>query len=412
MKNHFFGYFKPSKSDIQNLWDSCLFVMDTNILFNLYRFSDSTRKEVMQVFEAVKERLWLPHHVAQEYFNNRLGVIVQQEKAYEDTIKTIQCLQKNLTNTRRHPFLSDKLMRKLSAVIAEVVDELQDNKNAHAKRIHKDEIQEAIGNIFNDRVGTHYSEDQLNEIYKKGEDRYARKVPPGYEDNFKEETSSSTAKYRKYGDLIIWLQIIDKANETKKGIIFINDDQKEDWYLNVNGKTLGPRPELIIEFHERTGQSFYMYHSDSFLEFAVKHLKQEITAASVQEIRDLGKEDTLKKDHISRFWIERALLRDRIRQNEKRMSDYLQKMEHLIERIDILQNMQTHPREYLASSEDENSNNLDQKLDSKRKIDIEVHYLRQQLDVIKRDYNMDQEKLAYLQSKIQNKMNENIVDGT
>ena len=89
---------------------------------------------------------------------------------------------------------------------------------------------------------------------------------PGYKDDGKDEaTSSGPTNYRKYGDLVVWRQIIDRAIEAKKGVIFVNDDKKEDWWLVFRGKTLGARPELICEFLEKTGQGFYMYQADRFL---------------------------------------------------------------------------------------------------------------------------------------------------
>jgi hypothetical protein len=180
MKKSFPGHFPPSKREIDKLWENCLFTVDANILLNLYRYSDSTRNEVLRILKAIKDRLWLPYRAAQEYFNNRLVVISQQEKAYEEAIGTLQRLQIDLSNARQHPFLSEKLMQKLSAVFKEVVGELEANKEVHAKRTQTDEIRQAIGDLFNGRVGGLYSEEQLDAICQEGEDRYTRKVPPGY----------------------------------------------------------------------------------------------------------------------------------------------------------------------------------------------------------------------------------------
>ena len=59
MKKHFPGHFSPTKSEIKLLWENCIFVVDTNILLNLYRYSDATRKEFLQILDKIKERLWL-----------------------------------------------------------------------------------------------------------------------------------------------------------------------------------------------------------------------------------------------------------------------------------------------------------------------------------------------------------------
>lgn len=400
MKKSFPGHFQPTKREIDRLWENSLFTVDTNILLNLYRYSDSTRNEVLQVLKAMKERLWLPHRAAQEYFNNRLGVISQQEKAYEEAIKTLNTLQSDLSNTRQHPFLSEKLMRKLSAVLEEVVSELGANKDIHAKRTQADEIQLAVGDLFNGRVGAPYSEEELDKICKEGDERYNRKTPPGYKDDGKDEASSpGLAKYRKYGDLIIWKQIIDKANEVKNGIIFVNDDKKEDWWLIFRGKTLGPRPELVSEFLEKCSQNFYMYQADRFFEFAAEHLKQKITPASVDEIRDLSRSDRARKHTMIRLQEEEAMLRARTHEVLERMGASRSQIDYLQKKAAEMQHWKNLSSEQLAVSAGEDLENLDRFLElksSSEMADMELHRVRHELAAMEREYMISQKKLEEL----------------
>lgn len=405
MKDSFPGHFPPTKRDINRLWETCLFTVDANILLNLYRYSDSTRKEVLQVLKAIKDRIWLPHRAAQEYFNNRLAVIAQQEKAYEEAIKTIQTLQGDLSNARQHPFLSDKLMQKLSVVLEEVVAELEGNKGVHANRTQADEIQEAIGNLFSGRVGAPYSDEHLEKLCKEGEDRYARKVPPGYKDDGKDEPSSPVlSKYRKYGDLIIWRQIIDKANEVKKGVIFVNDDKKDDWYLIFRGKTLGPRPELISEFLHESGQSFYMYQADRFLEYAADHLKQAITPASVDEIRDLRRQDLARRNRLLTLREEEIMLRTRASETEQRLSASQARMAVLLEKAKELQHWQVIRQDRLSASEANDSERIDEIFMSKKNaevVEIELRQLRQELEAVQKEYVMQQAMHQKVRSELE-----------
>ena len=80
MQDLFPGYFKDSDSDLKKIWNECLFVFDANILLNLYRYSDSTRDEFINLLKKLNSRIWLPNRSAEEYLNNRLTVIDQQEK--------------------------------------------------------------------------------------------------------------------------------------------------------------------------------------------------------------------------------------------------------------------------------------------------------------------------------------------
>lgn len=288
MRKMFPGHFPPTGPEVEGLWADCIFVLDANILLNLYRYSDKTRDEFVEILEALKERLWLPHRAAEEYFDNRLTVIAQQEKAYEDALKTIRGLEESLSNTREHPFLSDGLMQKFSGVLQEVAAELSETKKSHAGRMSQDGVHKIVAELFDGRVGAPYPNVDLDEICKDGEDRYARKVPPGYKDEGK---GSASEAYRKFGDLIVWRQIMDRASEVEKPVIFVSDDKKEDWWQIFRGKTLGPRPELIAEFKATTELQFYMYPADRFLEYAGRIVKRDVTPESVNEVRDLRKRD-------------------------------------------------------------------------------------------------------------------------
>jgi hypothetical protein len=350
MKKTFPGHFVPAEDDIRLLWENCIFVLDTNILLNFYRYSDSTREEFLRVLHALEERLWLPHRVAQEYFENRLTVIAQQEKAYDETLKTIQTLQADLSNARQHPFLSDKLMQKLTKVLEEVSGELDKTKTTHVKRTSSDDIQKKIGDLFAGRVGPSLSDEQLEAICKEGEERYKKKVPPGYKDDIKDDgVASPHAAHRKFGDFIIWSQILARAIESKKDVIFINDDKKEDWYLIFKGKTLGPRPELVQEFLSQTKQSIYLYQADRFLELAAEHLKQKVTPESmdeIREIRDIRVRDLDRQAELARRHDEKLSLREerrfreeiRLREEEamlrSRLSDSRERLESLRARVD------------------------------------------------------------------------------
>lgn len=140
---------------------------------------------------------------------------------------------------------------------------------------------------------------------KEGEDRYKRMIPPGYEDakqkdgNFLHENIEYE---RKYGDLIIWKQILDVVSEKKlKNVIFVTDDQKKDWVHKVHGKTIGVRPELYEEITLNSDlNNFYIYDTDKFAQYIKEHLSITINDDALQEIQESSKENMLylllKKD--------------------------------------------------------------------------------------------------------------------
>lgn len=66
----------------------------------------------------------------------------------------------------------------------------------------------------------------------------------------------------KYGDYIVWLQMINKANEENKDIIFVSDEKKEDW--RIDGSC---RIELIKEFKDKTGREFKLMNLGEFIKY-------------------------------------------------------------------------------------------------------------------------------------------------
>ena len=101
-------------------------------------------------------------------------------------------------------------------------------------------------------------------------------MPPGYMDNKKTEN--------KYGDLLVWKEILDYATTQSVDIIFVTHDQKEDWWNTNHGKKIGPRIELRKEFYEKTGQRFHMYTMPSFLSFFTKNKENSIDKETIDEV--------------------------------------------------------------------------------------------------------------------------------
>lgn len=293
MRNNFPGYFKLNDSEIKDLWDKGLIALDANILLNLYRYSDDTREIFFQILEKSKDRIWIPYQSAKEFFDNRLNVMNQQEKAYEDSLSALISVEDEFKNSRQHPFISQGLLKKFTALKKEISEELNKNKEIHNLRITNDDILDRIENLFNNKVGDEFSKEKLEELYKEGEQRFSDKIPPGYKDSNKKDNTQKNIK--QYGDYIVWEQILHKSEEEKQSIILVTDDRKDDWWIRFKGKTLGARPELTKEFKIRTNQAFYMYQADRFLEFARDYYNIEIKQKSIDEIRELRNLDEEKR---------------------------------------------------------------------------------------------------------------------
>ena len=283
MKKTFPGEFGYTPRQFENLWKNAIIVPDTNVLLNVYKLSEKTRKDFFKIFELMKDRLWIPYQVGDEYFANRLNEISKHEKEYENMINQIKTVEDNLQSTKQHPFINDKLMKKVKKDFEEVKKELEKNYNEYHKVIKNDYIKNKFSTLLKNKVGGKLNTDELKEIFREGKERYDMEIPPGFMDKTK------SIENRKYGDLIIWKELIKKSTKEKKDIIFITDDRKKDWWLiyDYKDEIVSPHPKLINEFMGITRRKVFFYSSDKFMEYASKFLKERLEVETINEMRDV-----------------------------------------------------------------------------------------------------------------------------
>lgn len=287
MRDVFPGQFRPTSEGFERLWSSCIFAVDANVLLNLYRYSPDTRLELDRALESVKERVFIPHQAAKEFLKNRLNVTAGQADEYTKAAKIIAELSATLSNKKKHPFLPEEHLPTFADQIQILVAELEKQKASLLNRLVNDEILNGIEAMFTGRTGQPLTDEQLQTLVSEGEKRYANDVPPGYKDGKKD---GSGDPYRKFGDLIVWKQLMLKAKSDSKPIVFITDDKKEDWWLEQSGRTIGPRTELREEFIKEVSQDFWMYTVDKFIERTAHNRNTAVSHTVIAEIREVAKE--------------------------------------------------------------------------------------------------------------------------
>lgn len=269
MKETFPGWYAKTPKDLTALWDRAIFVPDANILLHLIRHSASVRAQLMAVFERKKDALWIPYQVGIEFQRRRLDVQQHAMDAYdkltEELKGSVNQARNKLNQYRAHPVID--VERELAAL--EVFFSDFEKRMAAARAKHPNEELATsfsrVSELFAGRVGAKPTEERLAAIRKEGEERYAKKIPPGFEDAKKGADAGD-----KFGDLIIWKEMIEKAKADKRPIIFITDDVKSDWWHIHQGKKLGPHPHLVEEFLAATGQQFHIYELLQFLRYSAE----------------------------------------------------------------------------------------------------------------------------------------------
>jgi gas vesicle protein len=279
MLKSFPEYNSLSPEVLKNLWNSALFIFDTNVLLNLYRYSDETSNKFLETIIGLKPRIWVPFQVGIEYHRNRLGVISEQKKLYEDFEKKFNEILSDIDNKHRNPFLSKEITDNLNEIKGRIKVEVDEKKAEYDLRLNKDTLLDKINLVFEDKVGPSYSEEEVKKIQIQGEKRYKDKIPPGFQDIKKPEN-------KRYGDLIMWKQIIAKSKQDAIDIIFVLDDKKEDWWLEHQGKTISARPELLSEFQNETNRLCHFYQPFQFLEYSNHFLGNTIEPTVIDEVKN------------------------------------------------------------------------------------------------------------------------------
>lgn len=283
MRKLFPGYYTPKQDEFEKMWNEGIFVLDTNVLLDLYRYSDETVKELFKVIDLIKDRIWIPYQVSKEYHKNLNTVISGQVKKYTDSIETLKQFKSQIDEKRNHPFLKVELQDEITAFCLKINSELESRKKDIKNLILNNPIKEQLADLLDNRIGTCFTEQELIAIYTEGERRYLSSIPPGYKDKSKPVPD-------RYGDLVFWKEILKKNAEINHPLILVTGDTKEDWYYEELGLTIGPRPELIDEFNCIKPNLFYIYPTNHFLKYAAQYLKTEIDSKSIVEIDEYIKQ--------------------------------------------------------------------------------------------------------------------------
>ena len=279
MRSKYPGFCRPSDQEFDALWTDCFFVLDTNVLLNLYRYSPATRENLTQIIKNLSSRMWLPHQVGDEYLNRRVEIIVEQVNTYEKMRKSVEThfdeVNQSLTKFKGHPFVPEGALNAYNNAKIIILEELAKGMAEIEHFLEIDPVLDLLYKVFEGRTGDPYTSDRSAEIAKEWETRSDKQLPPGFKD-------------KKEGDLVIWFQIIEEAKRRNTPVILVTDDAKEDWWYKPAGRTQGPRPELIEEFLERTGKAFYMYNAPRFMEFAKSRLSQVVDQSAIDEAKGLN----------------------------------------------------------------------------------------------------------------------------
>jgi predicted nucleic-acid-binding protein len=299
--------------DLEEIWEKSLFFFDTNVLLDLYRLPRGVQEDLLKIFKHknFNNKIFISFQVMLEFLNNTHNVVGDQKNSFFNVHKALDTflsdynkiykeLEENLTKLKlknRHSlidiekFINQKKKNKSLKFINEFKKDL-DEKYDEAKDIHEEDIlKKEILELFNGKVTTPFTKDEIDQINEDGKERYKNKIPPGYEDEKKGESFyiyKNIKYYRKFGDLILWKDIIKKVKtDNLEYVVLITGDVKDDWWFRPKGKKIGARRELLNEIYFECPnlKYFHLYNTTSFIENAKQYLDSSISNDSINAVK-------------------------------------------------------------------------------------------------------------------------------
>ena len=291
MKSHFPAYCKLSHEDVDEIFDDCIFVFDTNALLDLYRVPKDIAEKILEVFKANIERIRVPYHVSEEYCSDLKGVITTQISKVKEARSKFDNFYKFIAEKRNQPHISSNALKKLDLFKKAFNKELKEHEEYLWNELRYGFLNNSLIEILEGALFEQLGKEKINEIETEGVDRYKNKVPPGYKDCDKQDN--------KYGDLIIWHEILHFVSNEHRNIVFVTNDWKEDLMENFEGIEYAPRQEMLVEFKQASSQNnFIIMKLDQFLERVNQQEEEGGAGLSEEDIERIKSLLTETKDFV------------------------------------------------------------------------------------------------------------------
>lgn len=290
-------------NSIDEIKNSSIFVVDTNILLFPYKISKRSLNEFERIFTKLidENRFRLPSRVVREFGKNRgknLSEVFKYLKQKEGNLNKTQFdfqIPPILENDDNQHEIKD-LKKEHDAIIKKIKEKLQVLQDKIYSYNWNDPVSEMYKRIFNDDIYVDVvkaKEDIINDL----DFRILHSIAPGFKDSNKSDKG--------IGDLIIWQTIKEIGKSENNDIIFVTDDSKNDWFYIEEKQTVYPRYELLYEFKQETGKTIHIIDITTFLELfeTSQEVIQEIAEQKNYEIEN---EDIWEK--ISHFDIKEGMI--------------------------------------------------------------------------------------------------------
>lgn len=299
---------------------STIFILDTNILLDMGRLPLYASVHFLNLLKTIQDRLWIPRQVYTEFEKNKMKVFGDISKRYDKLERELKNknqnfskeLEKVLSNAVERNYMGiEKLnqsifeeINKMDKVIEEFF--LRESQKIEIKKF-EDFRKELFDFVASLRVGREISVSERLGILSEGELRYKYQIPPGFKDEGKDKENRNPQE--KFGDLFLWKEILElpgkKIFPSLTDIVFVTNDQKEDWfiddkihpYLLQEFKDISPS----IDIHFMQGAKFYRSCSELNGTFEDDVFVKMFILQIIKEYADSEKIEQALKQEIAKY---------------------------------------------------------------------------------------------------------------
>lgn len=290
--------FSVSHKTIDEIKDDSIYILDTMVLLVPYFTSKESVQDFKKIFKNLKDRnkLLIPARVAREFAKNRGQKIAE---TYNKIIESQDRLNKAQITLEKFPIFEtngDYLrLKEVEGEISKLKDEYREKLKKLAEDLKSwkwdDPVSKMYQEIFTSDViiEVKLSEKVLSDNLSF---RFEHFIPPGYKKTDQNKPDGGI------GDLIIWQTTLEIGKDKNTNIVFVTNEEQNDWFYRHQGTAISPKYELLDEFRRFTnGKSISIVNLSSFLQ------SQQAKEETVNEVKVLYADTGFKKITIDEFLI-------------------------------------------------------------------------------------------------------------
>ncbi|MFE4697715.1 PIN-like domain-containing protein [Streptomyces sp. NPDC056738] len=289
------AYWRRTANEVEEAIKTSVIVLDTNAIINVYRMAPKGRAEYLAVLANVSDRLWVPQNVVAEFHRTRLSAVASHIAGLKNKSEAVgvaaEALKVALKDFARLYSLADgrvaEYMKPLDVAIAGILEHVDKDVEAFdldpSDLVSADPILDRLGVLLEGKVGGGIGEGDMPGVLAEAKRRGEGKIPPGYKDY---ESRGEEG----FGDFLIWREILTFAKQDDRGILFVSNDAKDDWFRRQAGFVVGPRPELVKEMREEANSAYHHLTLADFLRKASTALGVFVSPNTISQAKELESE--------------------------------------------------------------------------------------------------------------------------